>query len=107
MTTVTTTNEPVVIPANVAARLREAFRYIERMEYERQGCGPNPAQEVNDTRQSLMRALDTMLDSRVVWNDGADGLCFGGIIGGIQYGLIARPKPSSFDTKPLEWSFHS
>jgi hypothetical protein len=58
------------------------------------------------TTASLLNALGTLAEALEVWADNPSNpadLSWGGILpGGIQFGVIARPKDGG-----VEWTFHS
>lgn len=98
---------------NVAKRLRECYRHIDRMRSERMGWGPEAEAEVTATERSLLNAIGVLMDADEVWPDGfgGDDLSFSGVMAGsITFGMVARTREPRFDAhtvKPVEWTFHS
>lgn len=102
----------------VRNRLLRCLAYIETMELERMGWGPEYMRPVERTRASLLSAFGVLLAASDLWIDGVDpSLSLGGVMpGGIVFGMIARERPSAetsatpspkFTHPEIEWTFHS
>lgn len=105
----------VVFPQRVKERIEQVYDYIDQMEQERQGWGPQAEKDVTDTMLSFSRALRTLMQATDIWIDGGTGYSFNGSIGGIFFGMICSKAktnyvvdyPDPFDHAPLTWRFHS
>lgn len=111
----------LILEPRVRERIADVQRHIDRMRTERAGWGPVAMGEADATAASFVRGLSTLVAADRVWNDGATGLSFGGVLpGGIAFGMIARiAKPAvpadltdgvkwpEFATPAIEWTFHS
>lgn len=100
----------LTLTPRVLERLAAAQSHISHMRYERQGWGRTAMDEVNDTSNSLMHALEFLFDADEVWIDGGTGLSFGGRMGTMVFGLIARESDAvrpEFEYKPVNWTVHS
>jgi photosystem II stability/assembly factor-like uncharacterized protein len=86
------------------------------MTAERQGWGEDAMRGVRETALSWGRARALYLDNaEEVWLDGGGGLSFGGLLGGTDFGCIAREERDHREAQPLggwehpaiRWTFHS
>ena len=102
-----------IADTNIRQRIVKCLQYIDTMEADRaRTTNLYISREIEVTRQSFLSALMLLVTSERVWVDGPEGLSFGGVIGGIQYGIIERPMPVEDEqhggsTPPIRWTFHS
>lgn len=100
----------LIITADAKARMQRCITHIDQMRSERLGYGPAALAAVERTEASLLHVTSFLMAADKVWPDGASpSLSFGGNMGGIVFGAIARLKPveAPFAHAEIEWTFHS